>query len=140
MGFEKKIKQESIREIISLIDTFKWGQFALALLVIMLQISVIIISTTITDDASGDVSFYCLSYVCLNRYASTTTHSSIVLCIVTIAIACCGFCCCSCYPGLVSGTHIHDWDLRLTRFPIDLSNSIMSIDLSLIHFHLHIYI
>ena len=29
-----------------------------------------------------------------------------------------------CYPGLTSGTHIHDWDLRLTRFPIDWSNSI----------------
>ena len=45
-----------------------------------------------------------------------------------------------CYPGLTLGTHIHDWDLRLTRFPIDRSNSIMSIDLSLIHFHLDIYI
>ena len=26
-----------------------------------------------------------------------------------------------CYPGLTSGTHIHDWDLRLTRFLIDRS-------------------
>ena len=44
------------------------------------------------------------------------------------------------YPGLISGTHIHDWDLRLMRFPIDRPNSIKSIDLSFIHFHLHIYI
>ena len=46
-----------------------------------------------------------------------------------------------CYPGLTSVTHIHDWDLRLTRFPINRSNSIMSIDLSLIHsIYIHILI
>ena len=45
-----------------------------------------------------------------------------------------------CYPGLTSVTHIHDWDLRLTRFQIDRSNSIMSIDLSLIYsIYIHTY-